>query len=172
MKLAIDIGHNCAPDLGALGIGDEDDMNSKVGHLLAKKLTDKGIIVILTKPRAARSVGLSLQKRVFTANKFKCDYFVSIHHNAFNEKAHGVETYAMSPTSSKLAQNILDEIVKLGFYNRGVKNGRHLYVLRATKMPAVLVEGCFVDSEQDMKLWNADQMASAIFSGICNFLNI
>lgn len=39
-------------------------------------------------------------------------------------------------------------------------------------MPAVLIEGCFVDSEKDMALWNAEKMASAIFTGICNCLSI
>ena len=172
MKLALDIGHNCYPYLGAVGISNECQMNLAVGKLLAEKLNNKGIIVILTKPKSANSVGLSLKKRVATANELQCDYFISIHHNAFNGNAHGAETFAVSPTGSKLAQNILDEIVKLGFYNRGVKNGRHLYVLTTTKMPAVLIEGCFVDSEKDMQLWNAEKMADAIFTGICNCLGI
>lgn len=172
MKIALDIGHNCYPDLGAVAIGYECDMNLNVGTLLTKKLATKGIIVILTKPRTAKSVGLSLKKRVTTANDLNCDYFVSIHHNAFNGTAHGSEVYAVSPTGSKLAQNILDQIINLGFYNRGVKNGRHLYVLTSTNMPAVLVEGCFVDSQKDMALWDPEKMADAIFTGICNFLDI
>lgn len=172
MKLALDIGHNCYPDLGAVGIGHECNMNFNVGIFLTKRLTNHGINLILTKPKTAKSVGLSLKKRVATANEANCDYFVSIHHNAFNGTAHGAETYAVSPTGSKLAQSILDEIIKLGFYNRGVKNGRHLYVLTTTNMPAVLVEGCFVDSQKDMQLWDAEKMADAIFTGICSFLSI
>ena len=172
MILGIDIGHNCYPDIGAQGIGNEDKMNAEVGSTLSKKLIDKGIIVILCKPKTTKSVPLSLRKRVKAANQVNCDYFISIHHNAFNGKAHGTEVYAISPVGWKLAQSILTPIVDLGFYNRGVKNGKHLYVVSATDMPAVLIEGCFVDSQKDIQLWNAEKMASAIFTGICNFFDI
>ena len=172
MKIGLDIGHNCYPDVGAQGIGDEDKMNAQIGNILSKKLIDKGIAIILCKPKTANSVSSSLRKRTNVANQNKCDYFISIHHNAFNGEAHGSEVYAISPIGRKLAQNILTQIVELGFRNRGVKAGSHLYVVAATKMPAILIEGCFVDSEKDMAIWDAEKMASAIFTGICNFLDI
>lgn len=33
-------------------------------------------------------------------------------------------------------------------------------------MPAILTEGCFVDSQSDMSLYNAESMANAIVKGI------
>lgn len=125
MKLGLDIGHNCYPDIGAQGIGNEDEMNAQIGSVLSKKLIDKGIIVILCQPETANSVPSSLRKRANTANQVGCDYFISIHHNAFNGKAHGSEVYAISSVGWKLAQSILTQIVGLGFYDRGVKNGKH-----------------------------------------------
>ncbi len=172
MKIGLDIGHNSYPDIGAQGIGDEDRMNSEIGNLLSQKLINKNIDVISCLPKTVNSVPASLRKRAEIANYSGCDYFVSIHHNAFNGKAYGSEVYAISSTGWKLAESILAKIVRLGFHNRGVKNGKHLYVLSATKMPAVLIEGCFLDSQKDMQLWNAEKMADAIFSGICKFLDI
>lgn len=172
MRIGLDIGHNCYPDIGAQGIGNEDEMNAQIGSALSQKLINKGITVILCQPKTANSVPSSLRKRVNTANQTGCDYFISIHHNAFNGQAHGSEVYAISPIGRKLAQSILTQIVELGFRDRGVKAGSHLYVVAATKMPAILIEGCFVDSHKDMAIWNAEKMASAIFTGICNFLDI
>ncbi|MEY3222027.1 MAG: hypothetical protein RLZZ203_883, partial [Cyanobacteriota bacterium] len=66
----------------------------------------------------------------------------------------------------KVAQKVLDEIVKLGFFNRGVKSGSHLYVLRRTNMPGILIEGCFIDSAKDMQLYDSEAMANAIVAGL------
>ena len=41
-----------------------------------------------------------------------------------------------------------------------------VYVLKNTKAPAMLVECCFVDDKDDVKLYNYYEMASAIVYGI------
>ncbi len=66
----------------------------------------------------------------------------------------------------KIAKPVLDEIIKLGYFNRGVKSGSHLFVLKNTNMPAILVEGCFVDSKKDMELFNPEALANAIVKGL------
>ncbi|MBD0389332.1 MAG: peptidoglycan-binding protein, partial [Nostoc sp. C3-bin3] len=50
--------------------------------------------------------------------------------------------------------------------NRGVKSGSHLYVLKNTDMPAILVECCFIDSQKDMNLFEPEAMANAIVKGL------
>ena len=54
----------------------------------------------------------------------------------------------------------------LGIPNRGVKYSKSLYVLRKTSGRAILVECCFVDSQNDASHWNADKCGDAIASAI------
>jgi N-acetylmuramoyl-L-alanine amidase len=125
--------------------------------------------VINCTPSNASSVRHSLQQRVNKANSNKVDVFVSIHFNAFNKAAHGTEVFAASSTGKKIALRVLNKIVSLGFFNKGVKDGSHLYVLKNTTMPAILVECCFCDSSKDMTLFStvtADKMAQAIVDGL------
>jgi N-acetylmuramoyl-L-alanine amidase len=166
MKVAIDIGHNCPPDTGARGIKIEDKLTLEVGTKVISKLKELGHEVVSCKPSQADTVRESLAKRCQTANNARSDIFVSIHFNAFNGKAYGTEVFAMSEAGRKIAQSVLNEIVKLGFVNRGVKNGSHLYVIKNTDMPAILVECCFVDSQKDMDLLDVEKMSDAIVKGV------
>ncbi|MGK7943127.1 MAG: N-acetylmuramoyl-L-alanine amidase [Microcystaceae cyanobacterium] len=167
MKFGIDIGHNCPPDTGAVGIKKEDDLTKAVGTLLMQKLVAKSHSVVNCTPNQASSVGDSLRKRVNKANANQVDIFVSIHFNAFSPTPNprGTEIYAISNAGKAIAQSVLDEIVKLGFRNKGIKNA-NFFVLRNTSMPAILIECCFVDSQADMNLFDAEKMAEAIKVGL------
>lgn len=172
IKLAIDIGHNVKFDGGAVGIKREDSLNFEVGSKLMKKCSSAGIMVIDCTPRNPISHGDSLSKRIIAANNGGADYFISIHHNAC-PGGYGTEILCYpEERAENFAKVILPEIVKLGFRNRGVKFRRDLYVLNKTKMPAILVECAFCDSEIDMKNYSTESMAEAIFVGICKALNI
>ena len=166
MKFGIDIGHNCPPDSGASGIKSEDRLTTEVGNKVISKLQSLGHTVISCKPNSASTVNQSLGSRCDKANNNRVDFFVSIHFNAFNGQANGTEVFAISDSGRKVAQKVLDEIVKLGFFNRGVKNGSHLYVLRRTNMPGILIEGCFIDSTKDMQIYDGEAMANAIVAGL------
>jgi N-acetylmuramoyl-L-alanine amidase len=166
MKFGIDIGHNCPPDTGARGIKFEDNLTLDVGNRVISKLKALGHEVIECKPEKSNAVRDSLSKRCAKANVTKLDVYVSIHFNAFNQRANGTEIYAVGEAGRKIAKTVLDEIVKLGFFNRGVKSGSHLFVLRNTDMPSILIEGCFIDSQKDMSLFNAEAMANAIVKGL------
>lgn len=166
MKFGIDSGHNCPPDTGARGIKIEDNLTLDIGNRVIAKLRALGNEVVVCKPSSARTVTESLSKRCSIANASRVDIFVSIHFNAFNRQANGTEVFATSANGSKIAKPVLDEIVKLGFFNRGVKSGSHLYVLKNTDMPAILVECCFIDSQKDMNLFNPEIMANAIVKGL------
>lgn len=166
MRFGIDIGHNCPGDIGVEGIEYEDYLTLDVGKRVMSKLKDLGHQVIDCKPSKSISVVDSLRKRCAKANESKIDIFVSIHFNDFNGFANGTEIFAISDTGKKIAKSVLDEIIKMGFFNRGVKNGSHLFVLKNTNMPAILIECCFIDSEKDMKLFNSEAMANAIVRGL------
>ena len=165
MKFGIDIGHNCPPDTGAVGVKKEDILTKDVGTKLMQKLSAAGHSVINCTPSTAKTVDESLRKRVDKANANQVDLFVSIHFNAYNGTAHGSEVFAISNTSKAIAQSVLNEIVKLGFKTRGVKN-TPFFVIKNTSMPAILVECCFCDSKADMSLFDAEKMAESIKVGL------
>ena len=128
MKFGIDIGHNCPPDTGAVGIRKEDELTKEVGTKLMQKLSAAGHSVVYCTPNTTATVGESLRKRVDKANSNNVDIFVSIHFNAFNGQANGTEVFGISNTSKAIARSVLNEIIKLGFKNKGVipigfKNG-------------------------------------------------
>lgn len=167
MKFGIDIGHNCPPDTGAVGLKKEDVLTKDVGSRLMLKLSAAGHSVINCTPNTAATVGESLRKRVDKANANLVDLFVSIHFNAVSptDKPRGTEVFAISNASKAIAQSVLNQIVKLGFKNRGVKN-TPFFVIKNTSMPAILVECCFCDSKADINLFDPEQMAEAIKVGL------
>jgi N-acetylmuramoyl-L-alanine amidase len=83
------------------------------------------------------------------------DLFVSLHHNAFDGKEHGVEV-CVPPVANDLEDKVgtlmCAKISKaLGIPNRGLKP-RNLAVLRGCRSvgcPGILVESQFVDDERD-----------------------
>jgi len=169
LKYGIDIGHNCPPaDMGYVGIKKEDELNKEVGALVMEKLKLLKYDVVLCTPRGDSNLTNSLYRRVSNANEEKVDVYVSIHFNG--GKGRGTEVFAISEESKEIAQRVVLEIAKLGYVNRGVKNGSFLYVLKNTKMPAILIEGGFLDSKEDMERFNAGNMADAIVCGLMGSL--
>lgn len=174
MKIAIDQGHSFnSKDGGALGILSETVCNTEIGEILQKYLEDDGHDVVMVRPTKASSVLNSLYQRVDKANDSNCDLYISIHHNAFNGKAHGTETYCYpgSAKGRKLASAVQRHLVKdLDTRDRGVKSHPKFYVVRKTSMPAILVEVCFIDNQGDCSKWNAVKAASAILKGVREYL--
>lgn len=174
--IGIDIGHNLRCDVGAVGIRREDELNLLVGKALISKFKGVGIKVIECLPSSASSHKDSLSKRCRAANYGKVDIFLSIHHNAC-PGGHGSECLCIkggqqNALSERLSKVILEEVCKLGFRNRGVKDRKDLYVINNTTMPAIIVECAFVDSARDMNGYDCEKMADAIFRGVCRFYGI
>lgn len=95
-------------------------------------------------------------QRTNKANKANADIYISFHHNAFTGKwgnHTGVETYyyRTSTRGKALAQVVHKAVVKAyGLRDRGLKTN-NLHITRETRMPAVLIEGGFMDSTIDIK---------------------
>jgi len=165
LKYGVDIGHNCPPgDNGYVGIKKEDELNKEVGVKVMEKLKSLKHEVVYCTPRYDSSLSNSLYRRTNEANEKKVDVYVSIHFNGGGGR--GTEVFAISKSGKEIAKRVVDEIAALGYINRGVKDGSFLYVLRNTKMPAILVEGGFVDSIEDMEIFNAENIANAIVAGL------
>ncbi|MBU3143970.1 N-acetylmuramoyl-L-alanine amidase [Clostridium sp. CF012] len=170
MKISIDAGHNCTPDSGAIGIKREDVLTKEVVGKIIKKLQNTNTNIIDCTPygQAFSSVGKSLQYRCSKANQSNSDLHLCIHFNSGGGE--GVECYVISQTAKNHAAKICNEIALLGYKNRGVKDGSHLFVVKNTNMPCVLVECAFVDSTKDMSRYNADLIANAIIKAVVGML--
>lgn len=113
---------------------------------------------------------------VATANELGADIFISLHCNAFNEKANGTEclVFAKCSYAEDLANAIQNQIISsLGTVDRGVKERPDLAVLKGTKMPAVLVEMAFIDNADDCSklISKQDDFARAIARGVTDYLS-
>lgn len=167
MKIAVDLGHGVDFDRGAVGYISEETIINAVGKLVIKKLKNKGHEVIEVRPNSACNTTDSLCQRTTKANKCNVDLYVSIHANA--GKGVGSEVYTYKAKKNDKAVNVLNNIVKLGFKNRGIQDGSRLYVIRHTAMEAMLIEVCFTDTKSDVDLYNrlgADTIAEAIVNGL------
>lgn len=165
--IAIDFGHGTGQDRGAVGFLNEEITVREFGPLIIEGLKKRGIIVYDVTPKQPRlTLAQSLAYRVNMANNYKVDLFVSLHLNAFNSKAHGCEVEYTSASGKRYADKICREITKLGLENRGAKVRENLYVLKYTKMPAILIESFFCDNKNDCSLYNKQKLAAAIINGI------
>ena len=115
-------------------------------------------------------------QKAMEANEAGADYFVSIHRNSYptDNAVSGVESlvYNLSGIKYEMAKNINEQLESVGFVNLGVKARPNLVVLKRTKMPAVLVEVGFINSDIDNQLFNNNfyDIAAAIAGGIIDTL--
>lgn len=172
----------------------EKDLTLDVGLRLEKTLQSLNFPTVLTR-RDDHYVALS--ERVAVANKLDHAIFVSIHFNSSSASAiSGVETYfadqKLPPSQdwtwigffSRADEPQLDNgeslagaiqaalVTRLNAPNRGIQ-GRALYVVRHTRVPAVLVEGGFISNPFESELLRNDEyrqrMANAIAEGIVSY---
>ena len=178
MKINIHAGHNPANKVacGAVGLLNESTENRNVVKELKYYLEKEGHTVYDCTCDNGTSVSDVINKIVAKSNANTVDLDISIHFNsgandkAGNSKSTGVECliYNISNNKEVIAKRICANIAQLGFKNRGVKIRTDLSILKKTKAPCILVECCFVDDLDDIKLYNAKSMAKAIAQGILN----
>lgn len=163
MRVCIDAGHGWAEgtgDPGAIGPSGllESDVTLMAALAMAEHLVELGHEVVLT--RSSRAF-VSLQQRTAIANDSDARLFVSIHCNAAaNPLAHGSETlyYPTSPSGQALAKRLQWALVEAGGRrDRGTKPRGDLHVLKATRMPAALVELAFISNPDEERLLSSGQ---------------
>ena len=182
IKIFIDQGHNPqGVNAGAEGFGyREQDITYQVGIYLRDILQQDGRFEARTSRNTPDEVlgtsnATSLAARVNAANSWGADYFISIHCNANENPAiNGSEVYVYREGSpaAQLARNVLDAIVaRVGTKDNGVRVNPSLYVLRRTRMPAILVELAYITNAQDVQKLVNDQyaFAYAIYEGLCRY---
>lgn len=189
MKVCIDAGHG-GHDPGAIGPSGvkEKDVNLAVALKLGEMLRTRKIDVVYTRKNDShdfpRDQKQNLAKRVSIANTSKADIFVSIHCNsANNRQARGMEIYTTVGRTKAdiLAEKIIEswkETFKNPIIRKDISDGdsdkeANFYVLKYTRMPAVLIELGFISNPEEEKELSSDSFqtkaAEAISRGIYSF---
>lgn len=150
MKIGVNDGHTLSgAGTGAVGVIKEGEHTRLVGKEVRRLLKEKGIAVFNCTVDYAETTNESLSLVVQQANREDLDWFISIHFNAGGGK--GVEVYTYEGRQYQDAIDVCNNIAALGFNNRGVKAGTGLYVIRKTIAKSMLIEVCFVDTEDANK---------------------
>lgn len=178
MIIGVNCGHTAdGPGYGAVGIIKESEHTRLVGQALMDLLRSAGAGVVDCTVDKAGTQQEYLAAVVAFANRQDLDWFISIHFNA--SKTHmgnGTEIYTYKGRQYPDALEVCAELAKLGFKNRGVKEGTGLYVIHKTKAKSMLIECCFCDSHQDVGIYNAaggaPEIAEAVFKGICKHIMV
>ena len=169
MRIGINPGHTVSgtTGCGAVGYIDESKEVRKVGRVLMDMLRKGGHTVYDCTNDYAPTVSSNLKQIVDKANSHPLDLFVSIHFNSGGGK--GCEVFTYGGKTFTEAENVCKQLNSLGFANRGIKDGSHLYVVRKSNARAMLIEVCFVDTKSDTDLYNKlgyERIAQAIYSAI------
>ena len=156
MKVNINMGHTkYGAGCGAIsGKYNESEIVRLVGTELIRLLKDKGHSVTNSTVDNAATQNAYLQEVVRKANNSGANLFISLHCNASSgHTGHGVEVYTYKNAKLDQAVHICYEISRLGFRNRGIKDGTNMYVVKNTTMPAILVEMFFLDNATDQSIY-------------------
>ena len=171
MKISVNAGHTLTgAGYGATGLIRESVWTRIIAYKVMAEMTRRGHTVYNATVDIAKTTNQYLQKTVNLANAVKCNYFVSIHLNASSSHlGEGCEVYTYKGAKHKKAVGICKELEKLGFKNRGVKDGTKLYVVANTTDTALLVEVFFCDNGNDVKKASGldyEKIAMAICDGL------
>lgn len=185
-KIALDCGHGLKTAgkqtlNGANGIIKEWTLNDKVRDLVVEYLKDYDVEFVFPDNNEGQ-VDESLASRFNLYVNKKVDVAVSIHHNAYNgkwNKATGVEVFTdrkYTEDDERLAQAIYKNLpTYTGLRGRGIKR-ENWAVINQNRIPAVLVEGGFMDSTIDYPVITSTKgqegYAKAVAEGLIEFLGL
>lgn len=180
------IGLDCGHSLKTAGKQTPDgikewELNDKVRDKVVNILKEYDCEIVNTDNDEGNIDEGLTARRVMYVNK-NVDAFVSIHHNALTGQwndATGVEIYTdKNPTSKdvELANAIYKNLPSYtGLKSRGIKKA-NFTVINQNQIPAVLVEGGFMDSSNDYKVITSNEgqegYAKAVAEGLIAFLGL
>ena len=154
-------GHNSIIQGANSQYGKEHILDRQVKDALIAKLRGLGHTVYDCTDEVGTTQNAILYNIVNKCNAHKVDLDISLHLNAYNGSANGVEVcyYDQQALAAKISKQLSDDI---GWSNRGAKPRTDLYVLNNTHAPAILIEMGFIDNAGDMAKWNVDKIAGSI----------
>ncbi|MGM9926286.1 MAG: N-acetylmuramoyl-L-alanine amidase [Bacillus sp. (in: firmicutes)] len=168
MKIVLDAGHgyNTPGKRSPDGLQEYEINRSIASYARKYLLAYRNVTITFTH---SDQQDVPLKTRTAKANSMNADCLISIHANAAGNgikwnSAAGIETFvhhAAGARSRSLADKVQQNmVVATGLRNRGVKTV-DLYILRETKMAAVLVECGFMTNQSEAKLLQSDTYRKA-----------
>jgi N-acetylmuramoyl-L-alanine amidase len=171
VKIMLDAGHdeNTAGKRSLDGSLREFQFNKPVAEKIHHMLSQYENVEIFFAHDIHDGIDQSLKERTDLANSLNVDCYISIHANAGNQAARGIETYIHPNAESEtyvLARAIHDNTVILTKQNnRGIKRA-DFHVLRETNMKAVLIECGFMTNVDDLHLLKSEGYQHLCAEGI------
>lgn len=183
-RIVIDVGHG-GKDPGAIGIGgilEKDIVQVIAGEIieLNHEIFEGKYEIFLTR---YSDTLVSLEDRGRLGKTLKADLFLSLHCNASENDAKGMEVYALTPLNNKngrksvaLGLAVLSESSRnLKLHSRGIKFSDFQILRQASAYcPAILIETGFVTNRDEARYFlnpaNLKALALAILIGINNYL--
>jgi len=180
MKLAIDPGHGMSNkrddvfDPGAVAAGVRECDIALEWALTGKYILPQyGINHFLTRDDNLDEVPVG--RRDDMAAAAHCTHFLSIHCNAADGKATGVEVYYRDSSDRAFAQLVLDSLVEAtGLKSRGLKRESESQHSRLAVLdfgpPACLAEIGFLDNPHDRSVIRDRNVRLKFWAGLCRRL--
>lgn len=172
MTIVVDAGHGGTdPGSSANDGSEEKKYTLEAAKKMQADLEARGANVVMTRKD---DTDVSLKSIAELPKKSKADFFVSIHFDAVKKnQARGFTTfYYHDDGSIQLGEAINKELTKRvpeKMPNRGNDFGDY-YVLRNNTVPAVLIEGGYIDSDKDFSYIKDEKyqanLAESVVSGI------
>lgn len=182
-KLAIDAGHGLNTSgkrcLKSIDPNQTREwvLNSRIANYLTEYLKNYECEIKRVDDVTGKK-DISLSARCKAANNWGADFYLSIHHNADVNGGSGggvvIYTYRKASFDTHKKRDILyNEVIaqndlKGNRYDPTLTSG--FYVLKHTKMPAVLIECGFMDSTVDTPIILTEDFAKKTAKGLCNGL--
>lgn len=167
--VVMDAGHGGSNPGATYNGRQEKDDALALALAVGRILEQNGVDVYYTR---TTDIYESPYQKAMEGNALGADYFVSIHRNSspYPNQYTGIETlvYNRYGEAARLARNINDQLVQVGYEDQGVNERTNLVVLNRTEMPSVLVEVGFINTDADNQLIDErfDETANAIAQGI------
>lgn len=182
--IILDAGHG-GWDPGKKGTGgvDEHELNLKIAKKIQCFLEQGGATVYMTRATDEalgdrKRSDMNERKRI--ANETGGDILVSIHQNAFPQasiKGAQVFYHSSSEDGKRLAKSIQNTLKSFADNEnkRSAKDNTSYYILRATEIPAALVECGFLSNPTEEQKLNQEEyqekIAWAIYLGIVDYFS-
>ena len=191
--IVIDAGHGL-PDGGAVSENGtvEQGLNLDIAKRLQHMLEQSGAYVLMTradensvaenldtKIREIKRNDLKFRKSLRDSSR--CDAFISIHMNKFEQsKYKGAQVfYSKTPVNSKLLgnclQNSLIEIADPDNKRVAKEADNSIFILKNSDTPSVIVECGFISNAEEEAKLNSEEyrekLAYSIYNGICSYFD-
>lgn len=166
-KIAYDAGHGLnTPGKQTPDREKEWGFSNKVVLAFEKEMRNYENVELLRIDDPTGKIDVPLKTRTDKANKWGADIYISFHQNALNGKWGnwtGTETfYSKGSAKGKILAGLVNSaaLKAFGLRDRGLKTN-NLHITRETNMPAVLLEGAFMDSTIDIKKLRDDTVLAS-----------